>query len=130
VRPEGMEDAELHPSSDPDSRFPIVVDIREGMGSDVYLHFTLDAPPVVTEDTRELASDIDEKALQDLKAQASENRSTFIARTDPETTAQTGQRREILVDTRKLYFFDPDTGDSIHGDRGVASVGAAGAQTV
>ena len=130
VRPEGMEDAELDPSSDSDSRFPIVVDIREGMGSDVYLHFTLDAPPVLTEDTRELASDIDAKALQDLKAQASENRTRFIARTDPETTAQAGQRREIRVDTRKLYFFDPDTGGTIRGDRGVASVGVAGAQTV
>jgi multiple sugar transport system ATP-binding protein len=129
MRPEGMEDAELHPSSDPDSRFPIVVDIREGMGSDVYLHFTLDAPPVLTEDTRELASDIDEKALQDLKAQANANRLSFIARTDPETTAQAGQRREIVVDTRKLYFFDPDTGGAIRGDRGVASVGVAGART-
>jgi multiple sugar transport system ATP-binding protein len=85
---------------------------------------------VLTEDTRELASDIDAKALEDLKAQASENRSIFIARTDPETTAQAGERREIRVDTRKLYFFDPETGEAIQGDRGVAPVGVAGAQTV
>jgi multiple sugar transport system ATP-binding protein len=127
IRPESMEDAALVPSSDPDSRIPIEVDMREGMGSDVYLHFTLDAPPVLTEDTRELASDIDEKALQDLKEQASENRSKFIARAGPETTAQVGQRREIFVDTRKLYFFDPSTGETIVGDRSAARVGAAGA---
>ena len=96
------------------------------MGSDVYLHFVLDAPPVFTEDTKELASDIDEKALEDLKEQASEKQVTFIARAGPETTAQTGQRREIVVDTRKLYFFDPATGASIVGDRSVASVGATG----
>ena len=52
IRPEDMEDAALVPSSDPDSRFPVVVDLREGMGSDVYLHFTIDAPPVFTEDTQ------------------------------------------------------------------------------
>ena len=36
------------------------MDLREGMGSDVYLHFTIAAPPVFTEDTRELAADVDE----------------------------------------------------------------------
>jgi multiple sugar transport system ATP-binding protein len=130
IRPEGMEDAELVPGSDPDRRFPVEVSLREGMGSDVFLHFVLDAPPVFTDDTRELASDIDEKALEDLKVQASENRTTFIARAGPETAAQTAQRREIHVDTRKLYFFDPETGDSIAGDRSVAQVGAGGAEAV
>jgi multiple sugar transport system ATP-binding protein len=101
------------------------------MGSDVFLHFVLDAPPVLTEDTKELASDIDEKALEDLKMQASENRTTFIARADPETTAQTGQRREIFVDTRKLYFFDPTTGQAIgRAERAAAPVNAVGAETV
>ncbi len=91
IRPEGMEDAALVPSSEPDNRFPVVVDLREGMGSDVYLHFSLDAPPVVTEDTRELASDIDEKALAGSEG-AGER---AIARSSspgpsPETTAQIG----------------------------------------
>jgi multiple sugar transport system ATP-binding protein len=63
IRPEDMEDAALVPGSDPGSLIPTVIDMREGMGSDVYLHFTIEAPPVVTEDTVELASDIDEKAL-------------------------------------------------------------------
>jgi multiple sugar transport system ATP-binding protein len=92
------------------------VDLREGMGSDVYLHFAIEAPPVYTEDTRELASDIDQKALEELKEQASERRTTFIARTGPETTAQIGGAREIHVDVRKLYFFDPADGRSIYGD--------------
>jgi multiple sugar transport system ATP-binding protein len=126
MRPEGMDDAELVPGAPPDSRFPIVVDVREGMGSDVYLHFTVEAPPVVTEDTRELAADLDEQAVEDLQLQASQRRAVFIARADPETTAQVGQRREVYVDTRKLYFFDPATGDSIVGERSVATVGADG----
>ena len=129
IRPEGMEDAALVPSADPDSRFPVAVDLREGMGSDVYLHFSIEAPPVFTEDTRELASDIDEKALEELRAQASERRTTFIARAGAESAAQAGERREIFVDTRKLYFFDPTTGESIADDREVLSIGTAGTRS-
>jgi multiple sugar transport system ATP-binding protein len=116
IRPENMDDGALVSSSDRDSRFPVTVDLAEGMGSDVYLHYTIEAPPVFTEDTRELASDIDEKALTDLKEQASERRTSFITRAGPETKARSGEQQEIHVDTRKLYFFDPATGRSIEGD--------------
>jgi len=116
IRPEDIEDAALAPAARGGSRLPVTVDLREGMGSDVYLHFTVNAPPVFTEDTRELAADVDEKALEDLKEQASERRSTFVARVAPETTARVGQPIEIWVDTRKLYFFDPATGSAIAGD--------------
>jgi multiple sugar transport system ATP-binding protein len=129
IRPEHMDDASLEPGSSPDARFSVVVDLREGMGSDVYLHFTVDAPPIVTEHTKELAEDIDEKAVQELEARAHENRTTFIARAGPETTAQAGQSREILVDTRKLYFFDPETGSSIEGERQSSTLDATASVT-
>ena len=116
IRPETTDDASLVSSPDPDSRFPVVVDLVESMGSDVYVHYTIETPPVFTEDTRELASDIDAKALADLKEQASERRTTFVTRAGPETRAKDGDRMEIFVDTRKLYFFDPATGRSIDGD--------------
>src|SRR5436309_11974471 len=88
-----------------------------GDGADVYLHFTIEAPPVITEDTRELASDIDEKALQDLQSRASERRSAWVARTASETTARAGASVELSVDTKRLYFFDPASGTSIHDTR-------------
>jgi multiple sugar transport system ATP-binding protein len=121
IRPEHMNDAALVADSSPDSRMRVNVDMREGMGSDVYLHFTVEAPPVFTEDTKEIASDIDEKALEELKASAGERRTTFIARAGAETMAREGASQEIHVDTRKLYFFDPATATSIYGDRTAAS---------
>jgi len=125
IRPEDMEDAALVPGAGPDDRFPVVVDIREGLGSDVYLHYKIEAPPVLTEDTKDLASDIDAKALEDLKTQASEHRSVFITRAGPETRARAGEQLEIHVDTRRLYFFDPATGASIYDDPVASSSGAA-----
>jgi multiple sugar transport system ATP-binding protein len=97
------------------------------MGSDVFLHFQIDAPPVVTEDTRELASDVGDKAVKELQEQASERRATFIARVGPESHATVGGRAELHVDTRKLYFFDPATGRSIGGSREATPVSTAGA---
>ena len=117
IRPEDMEDAALVPGSDSASRLPIVVSLREGMGSDVFLHFPIEAPPVVTEDTRELASDVGDKAVKELQEQASERRATLIARVSPESRASVGAPSELHVDTRKLYFFDPETGRSIAGGR-------------
>jgi multiple sugar transport system ATP-binding protein len=128
IRPEAMEDATLVSAAGEHTRFPIVVNLREGMGSDVYLHFHVDAPPVYTEDTRELAADVDEKALEELHEQAKENRTTFIARTSPETRARVGEQLEIFVDTRKLYFFDPTSGESIY-EREPASSDAAASVT-
>ena len=125
IRPEDMEDAALVPGSDPGSRFPVPVGLREGMGSDVFLHFPIDAPPVVTEDTRELASDVGDKAVEELQEQASERRTTFIARVGPESRASVGATAELHVDTRKLYFFDPATGRSVLGDREAAPIQAA-----
>ncbi|HJR98281.1 MAG TPA: sn-glycerol-3-phosphate ABC transporter ATP-binding protein UgpC [Actinomycetota bacterium] len=127
IRPEDMEDAALVPGSDPASRLPVAVALREGMGSDVFLHFQIDAPPVMTEDTRELASDVGDKAVQELQEQASERRATFIARVGPESRASLGSQVELHVDTRKLYFFDPASGRSIGEGREAAPVHAAGA---
>jgi multiple sugar transport system ATP-binding protein len=114
IRPEHMEDAAIVSSANPDDRIPVTVELLDAVGSDVYVHFPVDAPPVLTEDTIELASDIDDEALEDLTEAAAANRSTFVARTSPDTDARIGQRREIVVNTTKLHFFDVETGRSIY----------------
>jgi multiple sugar transport system ATP-binding protein len=124
IRPESMDDAALVPESETDSRIHVTVDLHEGMGSEVYLHFSLEVPPVVTEDTKELASDIDESAVEELTEQMGQGRASFIAKASPETRVRVGERCDIHVDTRKLYFFDPATGRSIFGDREVTRIGA------
>src|SRR4051812_29228087 len=56
IRPEDMEDAGLSEAAE-GSRLTSRAELVEAMGSDVLVHFTIEAAAVVTEDTKELARD-------------------------------------------------------------------------
>jgi len=112
IRPQDMEDAALVSGAPETQRISSVVDLREDMGSEVLVHFTVDAPPVLTEDTKELAAD-QEVDLADLVQAVEARKTTFVARFDPDTKAQEGDRIEIHVDTRAMHFFDAETSQSI-----------------
>jgi multiple sugar transport system ATP-binding protein len=113
LRPEDMEDAALAPDSSVDRRFKTTVELREDMGSEVLIHLSLDAPPVLTEDTKELAADRGED-VEELEQLVT--RAPWIARFDADSRAAESDTIEILVDTKRLHFFDPDTGEAIRGE--------------
>ncbi|CAN5286038.1 sn-glycerol-3-phosphate ABC transporter ATP-binding protein UgpC [soil metagenome] len=116
LRPEDMEDAALVSDTPPDRRISSTVDLREALGSDVVVHFKVQAPIVVTQDVKELAVDVGQEALQELEEVARGGESTFVARLNPRTEAREGQKIELAVETRRLHFFDPETGLGIYGD--------------
>ncbi|MGH2545482.1 MAG: ABC transporter ATP-binding protein [Actinomycetota bacterium] len=117
IRPEDMEDASLVPEAGQDRRLRTEVDLKESLGSEVLIHFTISAPIVLTEDTRELAVDVGTESLEDLEARAGETRSVFVAALNPRTDAREGGPIELFVDTSRLHFFDPETGLGIYGER-------------
>jgi len=110
IRPEDFEDAALSdaPAS---SRLPVKVDLREDMGSEIFLHFSIDAPHVATEDVKD-AVEADE-AVAALEQQAARAGTPFVARVGRESSAREGDRIEMAVDTRMLHFFDLETGAAI-----------------
>jgi multiple sugar transport system ATP-binding protein len=116
IRPEDMEDPSFV-SAAPDRHMQATVDRREPMGAEVYVHFTVNAPLVLTEDTRELAADTGDEALHRLEEQASRGTNRFVARMHPRTAVQEGDHIDVVVDTSRMHFFDPDTGAAIYGDR-------------
>ncbi len=118
IRPEDMEDAALVGDAPQDRRISAKVDLREALGSQVLIHFTVGAPLVLTEDTKELASDVGTEALESLEEQAKEDESTFVAQLDPRTRIKEGEQVELVVDTGRLHFFDPETGLGIYGNEG------------
>jgi len=116
IRPEDMEDAELAADAPSDRRFRTTVELRESLGSEVLVHFSINAPMVVTEDTKELAADVGTEALTELEVKAREDTSRFVARLAPGTTASERAQVELFVNTSRLHFFDPETGLGIYGD--------------
>jgi len=114
IRPDATEDAAIARDVPADRRIGAVAELRETIGSEAFVHFTLDAPPVVTEDTKELASDVGDEVLEQLEEEASERKTRFIARTHARSRAREGERVELAVDTRELHFFDLETGGGIY----------------
>jgi multiple sugar transport system ATP-binding protein len=114
LRPESMEDASLVSDAPQDRRISATVDLREALGSQIVIHFTLNAPIVLTEDTRELAHDVGAEALENLTAQAESATSRFVAQLDPRARVREGDKIELLVDTARFHFFDPETGLGIY----------------
>ena len=122
IRPENMEDASIMPVIPEDRRMKVDIVLREALGSEVLVHFLVDAPPVLTEDTRELVGEQSgpmaqaSVIVQELEKAVETGTSTFVARLDPRTRAAERQPLELAVDTARLHFFDPQTGLGIYGD--------------
>jgi multiple sugar transport system ATP-binding protein len=105
VRPEAFEDAAFGASDLP--QIEARVEVLEELGSDAHVFFEVDAVPIVVEET---VSSIEE---EDGRLLADRNRALFAARVDPRTAARVGQSIRLTVDPSRLYFFAPDTGESL-----------------
>jgi multiple sugar transport system ATP-binding protein len=82
------------------------------------VHFTVNAPIVMHEHTRELAVDVGAEALEDLEEKARASSSEFVAQLSPRTKVKEGDKLEVVVDTNRFHFFDPETGLGIYGSSG------------
>jgi multiple sugar transport system ATP-binding protein len=110
VRPEDLEDAVAAEGAE-ERRISAVVDIREDMGSEVFVHFGVDGPPVRGKDVQ---AAVGMDAVEATAEQARTQGSLFVARLDRSTRAREGDRMELLVDPDRLHFFDTETGRGIY----------------
>jgi multiple sugar transport system ATP-binding protein len=118
VRPEDVDDASLAPDAPADQRISAVVDIREDMGSEIFVHFGVGGPAVRGED---VAAAMGEEALEATMEQARKKGSLWVGRLDRESRAREGDAIELVVATKRLHFFDPETGRGIYADEEPAS---------
>jgi multiple sugar transport system ATP-binding protein len=89
----------------------------ELLGSELLAHVEISAVPVLTEEVIEVASDVDHTLLENLKSEARKHRSVIVARFDAASHIHVDQPIDLVVDTRKLYFFDLETEHAIPLDR-------------
>jgi multiple sugar transport system ATP-binding protein len=120
IRPEYLEDAALMPDAPADRRLRGEVSLREALGSEIMVHFDVDATPATTEHVRELAEDTDAVTVREVEKETS--RTTMIGRFGARSRVQEGEVAEVAVDTRSLHFFDPETGLGIY-DQAIARKG-------
>jgi multiple sugar transport system ATP-binding protein len=112
IRPEDLEDASVE-DAPPERRIRGKVVLREALGAEIMVHFTLQATPAQTEDVRELVRDLgDERAMQ--QAEQEQNEATMIGRFDPRTRVRELENAEVAVAAEALHFFDPESGAGIY----------------
>jgi multiple sugar transport system ATP-binding protein len=97
IRSEDMEDARLVRDAPAGTR------LRATVGQ-------VDAPKVVTEDTKALDKDAH---TEDVPVAHTGTR--FVAAFAPRSRVRIGDEVEVVVDTERMHFFDPDTGVAIRG---------------
>ena len=114
LRPEDLEDAAFAPPAGPGQTLQVAVGLTETLGAEVVAHFEVDAPPVATRDTLELAADLDAGAdPTSLPFATGAERATFTARLHPRTAVRPGQPATLVADVERLHLFDPATGEAL-----------------
>jgi multiple sugar transport system ATP-binding protein len=109
IRPESFEDASL---VTPDTRhggitFRASIDVRESMGSDVYVYFTKDIEQGVN------AAELEELARDSGRVDTGARGDTVVARLDAATRISEGQDADLWADARAAHIFDPASGQNI-----------------
>jgi multiple sugar transport system ATP-binding protein len=104
IRSEDMEDSSLV-RDNTGNRLQATVTLTEALGSEVVVHFEVDVPRLVNEDTKLLDEDSHTSEVPH-----SQEGTRFVASFAPRSRVRVGNRIEVTVDTERLHFFDPETG--------------------
>jgi multiple sugar transport system ATP-binding protein len=103
IRPEDFEDAAFAAEARPERTLATVCSLREALGSEVLVHFSVASSPAPAADASEFIEPLDAGSI-------------FVARVHPRTAAREGERLTLVVNTKQLHFFDPETGLAIDRD--------------
>jgi multiple sugar transport system ATP-binding protein len=95
IRPEDYQDAALATEVPENQRIAARVTVLEALGSEIMVHFRIDAPSVDSGDP----DAVQEKIGLDT--------ANAVGRFDPRSTVKLGDTVEIAISTENMHFFDP-----------------------
>jgi multiple sugar transport system ATP-binding protein len=104
IRPEDLEDAAFSADAPPERTLEVLTSLREALGSEVLVHFSIAATTSPAPGASEFIESIGGGSI-------------FVARVHLRTVAREGEPLRLVVNTKRLHFFDPETGIAIDGDR-------------
>jgi multiple sugar transport system ATP-binding protein len=110
VRSEDMADASPEREAPADRRLRATVQLTEALGSEIVVDFTVNAPPVRSEDAMELAADAGSDELAGILEMEG---TPFVASFSPRSTVRPGDDIELVLDTARMHFFDLEHGLAI-----------------
>ncbi len=109
--PRGPRGRREDPSAPADRRLRGTVVLREALGSELMVHFTIEgARSALTDDIKELAQDVGESPESGIQTP----HALLVGRFEPRARVREGQPVEAVVDTTSLHFFDPETSLGIY----------------
>ena len=114
IRPEDLEDRQLAGETAHGGTLEGTVTLREALGAEIMVHFSVDAPPAFTADVKELAEDVGD--AERAEAHARKDSAILVGRFGARSRVKSGEQVDVAVDTRQLHFFDVETGLGIYGD--------------
>jgi multiple sugar transport system ATP-binding protein len=104
IRPEDLPMASAEATSADSSSLMGDVELVEALGSDLLIHFAIDAKRVEVEGAVE-----DDDTLSPVMLQ----RAQGVARIEPRSSVEAGDRVRLSVNPIRLHFFDPENGQAI-----------------
>jgi multiple sugar transport system ATP-binding protein len=112
IRPEHLEDAALM-NGRPDRTLRGLVRLKEALGSEIIVHFQIEAVPAVSPELNELEVVQESALLDQLDQHRRMRRTAFVGRFGVGTRVVEDEQAEIAVAPGALRIFDPETGRSI-----------------
>ena len=100
-------------------RIHATVELREALGSDVVVHFTIDARQPLTDDVEELAVDVGTEALEHVERRRAAAQSNVLARLNPRTDGAQGRADRAGRRHPPPALLRPRDGTGIYGDASV-----------
>jgi multiple sugar transport system ATP-binding protein len=109
IRPSDFEDGSFADTAWP--RIAVTASVTEGLGTEIHAIFPIDAPPVEHHSIASAAGGHDEE--DDTVTALVGGRSLWTARVTSRSAVRPGSELQLAVDTSRLHFFDPASGESI-----------------
>jgi len=113
IRPDHLSDAALQERDLDGTTLEGDVQLVEALGSELMVHFQIEAARLHSEEAVASGEDMEEPA--DLVAGESglAGHAAGIARIESQSQIRAGGRARLAVETERLYFFDPSSGEAI-----------------
>jgi len=105
LRPEDLEDIAVAVDAPADRQITATARLVESLGSEIIVHFPMDAPQYIVEDA------IDDDAEKGLGKD--EETDVYVARLSPRSPVRNGAEITMAVDSSRFHYFDLATGNAI-----------------